>query len=127
MPVKPIHAKFWTSTGWIGVSLALLSLAAATIDGVMAMFLLPVAMLVGGISGFGVNATPRFGIATLILCTVIVVVSTHYVVTTGLMRPTASSLTGSFELIAIPLTVSAGLLTWGVVKRNSKAIDGRHR
>jgi len=121
--VRPISAVFWTKVGRVAVSIAAVSVAAAMIDGVMAMLMILVAMLVGGISGVGVNATARFGTITLIVGVSLAVVMTHYVVSTGLMAPTATTLIQTFKLIAIPLSMSAGLLIWGLIKRKRKAIS----
>ena len=82
--MKQISAKFWTIAGWISVLFAAWSFVLATIDGVMAYFVIVVAMIVGGFSSIGAKATVRFAVATAIMGAALIFWMTHYVVSTGI-------------------------------------------
>ena len=120
--MKQIPARFWKAIGWIGLLLTAWSFVLATIDGVMAIFMFPIAMLVGGISGLGATSTARFGLATIVLCTALVFGMTHYVVSIGFKVPTVFTLNETLAFVGIPLTVSGGMLIWGMNVRRKKAI-----
>ena len=121
--MKQISRKVWVATGWISLLLTAWSFVLATIDGVMAIFVFPFAMLVGGVSGIGATSTARFGVATIVLCTALVFGMTHYVASTGFQTPNASTVSQAIALIAIPFTVSGGMLIWGMNVRRKKASD----
>jgi hypothetical protein len=121
--MKQISGRIWVAIGWISLLLAAWSFVLATIDGVMAILVFPVAMFVGGISGIGATSTARFGIATIVLCTALVFGMTHYAASTGFQTPNWSTASQAIALIAIPLTVSGGMLIWGVNVRRKKSGD----
>ena len=102
--IKQIPARFWNAVGWVGLLLTAWSFILATIDGVMAIFVIPIAMLVGGVSGLGATSTARFGIATIVLCTALVFAMTNYRISAGLIVPSVFMLTRTFEFVGIPLT-----------------------
>ena len=118
--MKQISRKVWISIGWVSLLLTAWSFVLATVDGVMALFMFPVAMLVGGISGLGATSTARFGIATIFLCTALVFGMTHYVASAGFQTPNGSTASQAIALIAIPLAVSSGMLIWGANARRKK-------
>ena len=118
--MKPIHARFWTIAGYSGVAIAALAVAVAMIDPVPAAFLLAGAVSVGGISGLGLYSTAKFGVTTLVVCTVVMLGMMHYIESQGLVAPTLMLLRHTFELIAIPLTISGGLLILGVIRRRRR-------
>ena len=112
--MKELPAALWIVTGWLSLLLVAISFIFATIDGVIAMFLVPFAMLVGGASGLGTSATARYGLLAVLSGTALVFGMTHYVVSTGFEVPSLASLINAFAFIAVPLTLSVGMLIWGV-------------
>ena len=119
--MKELPAAVWLLAGWLSLLLVAISLIFATIDGVVAMFLIPIAMLVGGVSGLGTKATARYGLLAVLLGAALVFLMTHYVVSTGFEAPSSASLADAFAFIAIPLTLSIGMLIWGVNLRRRNA------
>jgi len=121
--MKPLPRMFWTIIGWIGVALAILAICVAVIDGVPAVFLLYAALLVGGVSGVGVNSTARYGLVILAISALLVLGMTGITRDSqgsGVVAPSLASLLGLFAIVGIPLAVSAGLLAWGTVRRSSR-------
>ena len=112
--MKELPAAFWVVAGWLSLLLVAISFIFATIDGVIAILLVPFAMLVGGASGLGANATARYGLLAVLSGTALVFGMTHYVVSTGFEVPTLASFTHAFAVIAVPLILSVGMLIWGV-------------
>ena len=107
--------------GWLSLLLVAISFILATIDGVVAMFMVPLAMLVGGASGLGAKATAWYGLFAVLSGAALVFGMTHYVVSTGFEAPSLASLTDAFAFIAVPLTLSVGMLIWGVNVRRRNA------
>lgn len=120
--MKEFPAAVWVVTGWLSLLLIAISFIFLAIDGVVAMFLVSLAMLVGGVSGLGAKATAQYGLLAVLTGAALVFVMTHYVVSTGFQTPSLLSLTDAFAFVAVPLTVSLGMLIWGVnVRRRGAA------
>lgn len=115
--MSQISAKFWTATGCISLLLSAWSVFLATIDGVMAYFVIFIAMIVGGFSSIGETATTKYAVATALVGVVLVFWMSHYVVSTGVRLPSVDSLTTAFAMISIPLLVSGGMLILGIGRR----------
>ena len=121
--MKPLPRTIWTTIGWVGVALAILAIGVAAIDGVPAVFLLYAALLVGGVSGVGVNSTARYGLVILAISALLVLGMTGITRDSpgsGVVAPSLASLLGLFAIVGIPLAVSGGLLAWGTVRRSSR-------
>jgi len=121
--MKPLPRTIWTTIGWVGVALAILAICVAAIDGVPAVFLPYAALIVGGVSGVGVNSTARYGLVILAISALLVLGMTGITRDSpgsGVVAPSLASLLGLFAIVGIPLAVSGGLLAWGTVRRSSR-------
>lgn len=119
--MNPMPAKFWKLVGWLGVSLVVIAIPYAMVDGVMGVFVLYAAMIVGGISGIGVKARATFGIAIILLSIVITSAITHYTATTGMRAPDFSLIKLALAVLALPMIVSVALLALGEIHRRMSA------
>ena len=118
-PMKQFSPTIWATLGWISLGLSAWSFVLATIDGVMAYFVIVIAIITGGFSSIGITATAKFAILTAALGTVLVFWMTHHVASTGFQLPDGSSIATVFSLISIPILVSAGMMVWGIHRRKT--------
>ena len=116
-------AQTWNLIGWTAVALVLVSVLLSMVDPVIGIFVLWAAILVGGFSGIGGNATARFGIATIIAGLVLSLVGTHYSPPTGLHPLELRRALGAFTVVGLPTLVSAALLLHGMRRRRQSGIS----
>ena len=112
-----MSTKIWTTIGWIATTLVVIAVPYALIDGVMGIFILNVAIVVGGISGVGLNATAKFGIATILATRLLALIGTHYSTLTGFRSPQIALVLNAILIFALPILISATLLFLGVIRR----------
>jgi MFS superfamily sulfate permease-like transporter len=111
--------KVWATLGWISVFLVAASIPYAIIDGVMGIFILYAAIIVGGLSGFGVGSTAKFGVAVIVFSLLIANVGTHYATSTGL-RPIQFELVfNAVLLFAMPILIALVFLVVGIIRRRT--------
>ena len=113
------YAKTWSKIGWTAVALVALSVSLAVIDPVMGIFVMYVAIVVGGLSGIGRTATIWFGVATIIASLLFGMIGTHYTTSTGFNAPQLTFVWSAISIFALPILVSAILLLIGGLRRRS--------
>ena len=121
-----MSTKIWTTIGWIAATLVVISVPYALIDGVMGIFILYAAIVIGGLSGVGLNSTAKFGIATIFASLLLALVGTHYTTSTGFRLPQFTLVLNAVSIFALPILISAALLFLGVARRrssNRRALD----
>ena len=123
-PMDKTSAQTWNVIGWTAVALVFVSVLFAMLDPVMGIFVLWAAILVGGFSGIGGNATARFGIATIIAGLALGLIGTHYSTSTGLQPPELRRVLGAFTVVGLPILVSAAMLLRGKKTRRQQEIPG---
>ena len=119
MSMRPVSAVWWRTLGWTAVLLVAVAALSALADPVLGVFVLYAAIIVGGLSGVGINASPGFGIATLISGLAIGLAGTHYTSSTGLRPPHPALILNAFTIFAWPVTASLALLLLGILKRRA--------
>jgi len=115
--MSSVPAKIWNAIGWVATTLVVISIPYSLADPVMGIFFLYVAIVVGGLSGIGVKATTRFGIATIAASLLLGMLGTHYTSSTGLRPPELALVWTAFMIFALPILLSAALLLLGVMRR----------
>jgi hypothetical protein len=115
--MSQVSTKIWNTIGWIATALVVVSIPFALIDPVMGIFILYAAIVVGGLSGIGVNAKAKFGIATIVASLLLGLIGTHYTSSTGLRPLELTLVWTAFAIFMIPILVSAALLLLGLVRR----------
>jgi hypothetical protein len=115
-------AKVLNLTGWIAAALILVSIFFTMIDPVMGVFAMYAAIVVGGLSGFGMNATVKFGVVTIVVSLLFGLIGTHYTTSTGFRPPQLRLIWSAISIFAWPILVSAILLSYGVIRR--RHVDG---
>jgi hypothetical protein len=102
--------------GWTSIALVVISVLAAFADPVPGIFVLFLAIILGGMSGVGVDASPRFGIFTIILALLLAVIGTHSSYTE--IQPLELRLVWTaVQLVGVPVVVSVALLVLGIFSR----------
>ena len=115
--MSPVSTKIWNAIGWSAIALVVIAILYTLADPVMGIAVLYVAIVVGGLSGIGVGATTRFGVATIAASLLLGLFGTHYASSTGLRPPELASVLAAFEIFGLPILVSAALLLIGVARR----------
>jgi hypothetical protein len=110
-------AKIWNLIGWIVVALIVVSIFFAMTDPVMGVFAMYAAIAVGGLSGVGMNATVKFGVVTIVVSLLFGLIGTHYTTSTGIRPPQLKLIWSAVSIFALPILVSATLLSYGVIRR----------
>ena len=103
--------------GWIAAMLVVISIFFAVIDPVVGVFVMYAAVVVGGVSGIGANATVRFGVAMIVASLLFGLFGTHYTTSTGLRPPQLALIWSAISIFAFPILLSAILLVLGVIRR----------
>ena len=115
--MSPVPIKIWNAIGWVAITLVVISIPYSLADPVMGAFFLYVAIVVGGLSGTGVKATTRFGIATIGASLLLGLLGAHYTSSAGLRPPELALVWTAFMVFALPILLSATLLLLGVMRR----------
>lgn len=115
--MSPVPTKIWNAFGWVAATLVGISIPYSLADPVLGMFFLYVAIVIGGLSGIGVKATPRYGIATIAASLLLGLLGTHYTSSTGLRSPELALVWTAFIVLALPVIFSVALLLLGVTRR----------
>jgi hypothetical protein len=110
-------AKAWDFTGWVAAALIVVAISFTMIDPVMGVFAMYAAIVVGGLSGFGINATVKFGVVTIVVSLLFGLIGTHYTTSTGFLPPQLKLIWSAISIFAWPILVSAILLSCGVIRR----------
>ena len=121
-----MSTKIWTTIGWIAIALVVIAVPYALIDGVMGIFVLYIAVVVGGLSGVGLKSTAKFGIATILASLLLALIGTHYTTSAGFRSPQVALVLNAFSIFALPILISATLLLLGVTRRrysDRRALD----
>lgn len=115
--MRPVRTKIWNAIGWVATALVVISIPYSLADPVMGIFFLYVAIVVGGLSGIGVNATTIFGIGTIAASLLLGLLGTHYTTSTGFRPPELALAWTAITIFALPVMFSAALLLLGVMRR----------
>lgn len=110
-------ANIWNFIGWIAAALIVVSIFLAMIDPVMAVFVMYAAILVSGLSGVGIKATAKFGIVTIVMSLLFGLTGTHYTVSIGFLPLQLKLVWSAILIFALPIVVSAILLSVGLMRR----------
>lgn len=119
--MSPISTKIWSTIGWISASFVALSIPLSLIDGVIGAFALYAAIIVGGISGIGLNSTAKFGVATIAVSLLLGVIATHYTSSGGFRPPDLARLWAAISILGIPILASIAMIVVGVLRRRHVA------
>ena len=119
-----ISAKLWATLGWISILLVASSIPFGMIGGVFLVFLLFVAIILGGLSGVGLKSTTKFGVTTIVLSFLIVYIVTHYAASTGLQSFQLKRMFSLLTFLALPIVIAAARLIVGVVRRRNTGDRG---
>ena len=92
--------------------------------GVFLVFLLVVAIVLGGLSGVGMRSTTKFGVTTIVLSVLIVYVVTHYAASTGLQSFQLGRMLSLLTFLALPIVIAAACLIVGVIRRRNSSDRG---
>lgn len=94
------------------------------IGGVFLVFLLVVAIVLGGLSGVGMGSTLKFGVTTIVLSFLVVYVATHNVDSTGLQSFQLGHMLSLLKFLALPIVIAAACLIVGVIRRRNTSDRG---
>ena len=89
------------------------------IGGVFLVFLLFVAIILGGLSGVGLKSTTKFGVTAIVLSFLIVYIVTHYAASTGLQSFQLERMFSLLTFLALPIVIAAACLIVGAVRRRN--------
>tara|TARA_R110002094_G_C4910065_1_gene210894 strand:+ start:1574 stop:1948 length:375 start_codon:yes stop_codon:yes gene_type:complete len=117
--MKQFSPTIWATIGWISLGLSAWSFVLATVDGVMAYFVVVIAIIIGGFSSIGVTASARFAVSTVVLGTVLIFWMTHHVASTGFQLPDGNSMATMSSSISIPILVFVAMMIWGIHRRKT--------
>ena len=117
--MRIISAKWWNGIGCGSIALVLVSIPYGLVDGVMGLFFLYAAVIVGGFSGVGLKATAVFGIAVIVASLLLTLFALQYTSPAGFSRLQIRSLWTAFSVLSMPIAVSAAFLVCGVLRRRA--------
>ncbi|MEQ8835520.1 MAG: hypothetical protein RID07_01805 [Lacipirellulaceae bacterium] len=117
--MKQISPTIWATIGWISLGLSACSFVLATIGGVMAYFVIVIAIIIGGFSSIGLTASAKFAVSTVVLGTVLVFWMTHHNASTGFQLPDGNSMATMFSSTSIPILVCVAMMIWGIHQRKT--------
>lgn len=115
--MSQVSTTAWSTFGWIATTLVVFSIPLGLADPVLGVFVLYAAIIIGGFSGIGRNATAKFGITTILASLLLTLLATHYSSSTGFYLPQFRLILNAFVVLWLPLLISAALLFLGATKR----------